>query len=82
MGLNMRLKLKNISHMCDMNRPRPRHGHKHSKHKVCLSNTKAKFEAQFKKKLSNNEAELKKSVAYKKSVYTFGITIYKAPVRI
>ena len=34
-----------------------------------LSNTKATFEAQFMKKLSNTEAELKKSVAYKKSLY-------------
>ena len=29
-----------------------------------LSNTKATFEVQFMKKLSNTEAELKKSVAY------------------
>ena len=34
-----------------------------------LSNTEATFEAQFMKKLSNTEAELKKSDAYKKSVY-------------
>ena len=33
-----------------------------------LSNTQTTFEAQFMKKLSNTEAELKKSVAYKKSV--------------
>ena len=33
-----------------------------------LSNTKATFEAQFTKKFSNTKAELKKSVAYKKSV--------------
>ena len=31
-----------------------------------LSNTEATFEAQFMKKLSNTEAELKKSDAYKK----------------
>ena len=31
-----------------------------------LSNTKATFEAQFMKKLSNTEVELEKSVAYKK----------------
>ena len=38
---------------------------------ICLyviSNTLATFEAQFIKKLSNTETELKKSVAYKKSV--------------
>ena len=33
------------------------------------SNTKATFEAEFMKKLSNTEVELKKSVAYKKSMY-------------
>ena len=33
----MRLKMKNISHTYDINRPRPRHGHKYRKHKMCLS---------------------------------------------
>ena len=43
-----------------------------------LSNTQATFEAQFMKKLSNTEAELKKSVAYKrKRVVT--IKIWKMP---
>ena len=32
-----------------------------------ISNTKATFEAQFIKKLSNTEAELKESFAYKKA---------------
>ena len=35
-----------------------------------LSNILATFEAQFMKNLSNTEAELKMSVAYKKNVYT------------
>ena len=34
-----------------------------------MSNTQATFEVQFIKKLSNTEGELKKSVAYRKSVY-------------
>ena len=34
-----------------------------------MSNTYATFEAQFMKKLSNAEAGLEKSVAYKKNVY-------------
>ena len=34
---------------------------------VPLSNTKATFEAQFMKELSNTEAGLKKSVAYEKT---------------
>ena len=33
-----------------------------------ISNTQATFEAQFMKKLSNTEAELRKSIAYKKSM--------------
>ena len=33
---------------------------------ICVSNAKATFEAQYMKKLSNTEAEMKKSVAYKK----------------
>ena len=41
---------------------------------VCLyviSNIYTTFEAQFMKKLSNTEAELKKSAAYEKSVYAY-----------
>ena len=34
----MRLKMKNISHRYDINRPRPRHdGHKCAKYKMCFS---------------------------------------------
>ena len=35
---------------------------------TCIKQRQATFEAQFMNKLSNTEAELKKSVAYKKSV--------------
>ena len=35
---------------------------------ICIKQRLTTFEAQFMKKLSNTEAELKKSVAYKKSV--------------
>ena len=41
---------------------------------VCLyvvSNTEATYEAQFMKKLSNTEAELKKELLMKKSVYPY-----------
>ena len=34
---------------------------------ICLSNTYATFEVQFMKKLSNTEAKLKRSVAWKKA---------------
>ena len=70
--------MKNRSHRYDINRPRSRHGHEYSKSntadvKKCLSmeilflssNTSAKFEAQFMKKLSNTEVELKHNAAYK-----------------
>ena len=60
------MKMKNRS-----NGPRSRHEHKYSKEKCLLlwrclyvlSNTWATFEAQFLKKLSNTEVELKESVA-------------------
>ena len=32
----MRLKMKNRSNRYDINRPRPRHGHKYTKYKMCL----------------------------------------------
>ena len=31
------MKIKKRSHRCNINRPRPRHGHKYSKYKKCLS---------------------------------------------
>ena len=66
--MNMRLKVKNRSHRYNINRPRPRHRHRCTKYKmmaICISTIQAIFEAQFMKKLSNTEAELKKSVAYR-----------------
>ena len=64
------------SHWYDINRPRSRHGHKYSEYKKCLnwqcwyvlSNTESTLDPQFIRKLSNTENELKKSVAYKKSM--------------
>ena len=70
----MKIKTKNRSHRYGKNRPRFRHGHKYRTYKKCLSimmliyilsNTYAAYEAQFMKKLSNTETELKKNVAYK-----------------
>ena len=86
MAMEMRLKMKNRSQRYNINRRRPSHGHKYTKYKVCLSimtvicikQHLATFAAQFMKKLSSTEAELKKSVAYKKSVeYLFQITSKK-----
>ena len=50
-----------------MSRPRPRHGHKYTKYKIYF--TKATFESRFMKNLSNTEAELKQSVAYKTNLW-------------
>ena len=70
--MKMRLKMKNRSQNCYINRPRPKHGPKYTKYKNCLnimmvlSNTQTTFEVQFMKKLSNTEAEMKKTVPYEK----------------
>ena len=37
MIMQMRLEMKNRSHRYEINRPRPRHGHKYTKYKTCLS---------------------------------------------
>ena len=60
--------MKNRSLRYDINRPSLRHGHEHTKHKMCLGiimiiyikQHLGNFKAQFIKKLTNNDAELKK----------------------
>ena len=37
MAMKMRLKMKNRSHIYDINRTRLRHGHEYTKYKMCLS---------------------------------------------
>ena len=72
--MKMKMKMKNRSHRYDINRPRSRHGHKYSKYKKCLSMMMlicikqhlSNIWSSIHEKLSNTEAELKKSVAYKK----------------
>ena len=67
--------MKSRSQGYDINRPKWRYGQKYTQYKMCLSimrlyvlsNTKATFEDQLMKKLSNTEGELK-NFAYKKSV--------------
>ena len=74
----MKIKLKNASHRYDINRARPRYGHKYTKHKICLS---VMMTICNKQQLSNiwswihekvkqhwNWVEKKKSVSHKKSV--------------
>ena len=62
--------MKNRSHRYNINRFRPRHGHKYASIKCItarlwlyvLSKTKATFEAQLMNKLSNTEFELKRKL--------------------
>ena len=49
---------------------------------MCTSNTKATSELESMKKLSNTKADLKKSIVYKKSVYSCSITKNVIPVLI
>ena len=37
MAMKIRLKMKNRSPVCDIKRPRPRHGPKYTKHEMCFS---------------------------------------------
>ena len=58
MTMKIRLKMKDKSQRCDINRPRSRHGHKYTKYKKCLSvlsNTYATFEAHFITKLKKKK---------------------------
>ena len=55
--------MKNGSHRYDINRTRPRHGHKYTNYKLRLiTRLVLTYEAEFMKKLSSTKAELKKSV--------------------
>ena len=68
--------MKNSSQRYHINRPRPRHGHRYIKYKmslrimivICIKQHLSNTWSSVHEKLSNTEAELKKSVAYKKSV--------------
>ena len=76
--MKMKMKMKNRSHRYDINRPRSRHGGKYSKYKrgicmmmlICIKQHLSTIWSSICEKLSNTEAELKKRVACKKSVYT------------
>ena len=79
MTMKMRLKLKNKSHRYDINRPKPRHGQKHTKYKMCLSITMVICTKQHLSKIWSSVYEKlkqhwgwveKKSVAYEKKACT------------
>ena len=59
MAVKMRLEIKNRSHRHDINRPRPRHGHKYIKRKTRLSIMMAIFTKQM---LSNIWSSIHKKV--------------------
>ena len=75
------MKMKNGLHRHNINKPMSRHGDKYSKYKtchsmmmlLCIKQHQAPFEAQFMRMLCNTEAELKKTVAYKKRLYLYQI---------
>ena len=71
------MKMKSRLHRHDINSPRSRHivNIRIISVWLCtyvLSNTKPTFEVQFMRKLSNTEADVKKSVSYKKRVHFVG----------
>ena len=67
--------MKNGSHRYDINRTRPRHGHKYTKYRMCLNMVTVMCNKQHLSNiwswihgLSNNKAGLKKMLLIKKSV--------------
>ena len=72
----MKMKMKNRPHRYDINRSSSRHGHKNSNYKNCLLMITLIYIKQHLRiiwssnheKLRNSEAELRNSVAHKKSV--------------
>ena len=68
MSLKMKMKMKIGFHRSGRNRPMSRHGYKYSKYKNCLGVMVLICVKQIMRKLSNTQAELKKSVTYRKSL--------------
>ena len=66
--------MKNRSHIYDINRRRPRHGRRYTKYKIylsikmatCIKQLLSKIWSSNHEKLSNTEAELKKTLLMKK----------------
>ena len=73
--MKMKMKVKNRSHRCDINRPNKKYKKRLTMMMlICIKQHQATFEAQFMKKLSKSEAGLEKSVAYKKACSTCRMT--------
>ena len=73
--IKMKMKMENRSHWYDIDKPRSRNKHNYSKYKnrltmivlICIKQHLSNIWSSITNKLSNIEAELKKSVAYKKA---------------
>ena len=87
--MKMKMEIKNRSHRYDINRPWSRRGHKYNKYKKCLSmmmllcikQRLSNIWSSIREKLSNTQAEFKKSIASKKKhVFYFEHIINGAPV--
>ena len=82
--MKMEMKIKNRSYRYDINKPRYRH--KYSKQKkclikmllICIKQHPSNIEAQFMKKLSDTETELKKALLIKKACRT---TVKSVPLK-
>ena len=59
MSEKIKMKMKNRSHIWDINRPRSRHGHKYSKYKKCLGMV---MPISIKQHLSNIWSSIRKKV--------------------
>ena len=72
--IKMEMKMKNKSHISNVNRPRPRHGCKYSKHKkclrmmmlICLKQHLSNIWSSIPEKIKQPSGWVQKSVAYKK----------------
>ena len=80
----MKIKMKYRSHRYDINRPRHRNKHKYTKYNIqsimmviCIKQHLSNIWNQFMKKLSNTQAELEKSVAYKRKPVNEQIIFFK-----
>ena len=81
--MKMKMKMKKRSLRYGKNKCRSRHGHKYSKYKtcmmmlICIKQLLATLEAQFMRKLSNIEAELKKKALLIKKFHFLVISLHK-----
>ena len=87
MAIKTRLKMKNRSQIYDINRPRPRYGHKYTKYKIylgiimviCIKQHLSKIWSSIHEKVKqHSEGELKKALLLKKRVYWESCSVLRA----